>query len=362
MPNYDLESTIQDALHYLIPHDRETWYKTGMSIHAELGDAGYYLWDNWSRQDTRPAPHGYNATDAAAVWKSFTRGGGITIGTLWAVAKEWGWEPRSTVAVRTVAATPEPPPVEVDQEREQRVRNAATLAQRIILSCNNDTHPYLESKGFGDWKFLVASEPHPAWELSPNHPLLRWLESGPLLVIPMRHSRTNEVQSLQFINPKGDKWFLPDGRAGYAVYCMGAMQGTGPRWYCEGFATALAIREALRVLRRRGDQVRVCFSAGGVAKIAKDHPPDRRGFIVADHDEHICTSANCHHRWTAPWGVEQCPKCGCQRILPPTGERYALEAGLPYWVPPEPKFDAYDYAEKHGYRKLAEQLRQLAIY
>lgn len=80
-------SRIRDALNYIDPDERKTWLQMGMAIESELGDSGYHLWDEWSRQSDR-----YNERDARATWKLFKPGGGITIGTLFYFARENGWQ------------------------------------------------------------------------------------------------------------------------------------------------------------------------------------------------------------------------------------------------------------------------------
>ena len=139
-PTEHMESTIEDALQFIPPHDRELWYKMGMAIHSELGPHGFCIWDNWSQQDTRPAPHGYNPRDAKSVWNSFHQRGGITMGSLWSTAAEWGWEPRSANAVRVIAQVPEAAPPVIDEARLQREREAAALATRIFISALSLIH------------------------------------------------------------------------------------------------------------------------------------------------------------------------------------------------------------------------------
>jgi putative DNA primase/helicase len=49
---------------------------------------------------------------------------------------------------------------------------------------------------------------------------------------------------------------------------------------CEGYATALSIRRALKTIRMRYTIV-VCFSAGNIVEMAKTYPDS---LLVADHD------------------------------------------------------------------------------
>jgi putative DNA primase/helicase len=64
---------IERALSSIPAHDRETWIQCGMAVKAELGDAGFDIWDTWSQ-----SADNYHEKDARDVWKSF-HGGGVTL-------------------------------------------------------------------------------------------------------------------------------------------------------------------------------------------------------------------------------------------------------------------------------------------
>lgn len=68
--------------------DRDHWLKIGMALHAELAgsDEGYELWSHWSRQSLK-----FNDRDQRQKWKSFRRRG-IAIGTLFKIARDYGYE------------------------------------------------------------------------------------------------------------------------------------------------------------------------------------------------------------------------------------------------------------------------------
>jgi hypothetical protein len=85
----------RDALKYLGPgvkddqgrehlSDYDAWIRIGFALHA-LGDVGFVLWDEWSRQDAK-----YDGDVLALKWSSMTSGG-ITLGTLYHHAKLAGW-------------------------------------------------------------------------------------------------------------------------------------------------------------------------------------------------------------------------------------------------------------------------------
>ena len=47
------QDTLQTALYTIPAEDRETWVQVGMALHAEFGDAGFDLWESWSKQSER---------------------------------------------------------------------------------------------------------------------------------------------------------------------------------------------------------------------------------------------------------------------------------------------------------------------
>lgn len=76
--------------------DRDTWLQIGMALHHASGgaDAGYDLWCRWSRR----CPEKYDDRDQRRTWKSFgRRGGGVTIASLYQVAKGYGFDPAAPI-------------------------------------------------------------------------------------------------------------------------------------------------------------------------------------------------------------------------------------------------------------------------
>lgn len=68
--------------------DRDTWIEVGMTL-AQLGDTGFELWDEWSKQSAK-----YDEDDVAAKWRSFSEPQDVagrkpvTLGTLYHHARE----------------------------------------------------------------------------------------------------------------------------------------------------------------------------------------------------------------------------------------------------------------------------------
>ena len=340
-----MSDTLTAALYSIPAEDRDTWVQMGMAIKSELGDAGFTLWDAWSQRSER-----YKPADARAVWRSVKPTGGITIATLYYLAKEYGW-------LGETPARHQPSAEErrlwakarrrEEAERNRRQADAAAKAGRMLMQAeyvdprprnghrNADVpcaHPYLVAKGFPEQGGLV---------LDGN------------LLIPMRHYRDYErLQSVQMIGPDGRKKYLPGGKASEAVYKIGK---GAERYYCEGYATALSVMAALkRLYRDQHCEVWVCFSAGNIPNVAKSR---RRSMVIADHDWWRCPKKECRAKWD--YESKRCPSCGSSGVTEPAGEKHAKQTGLPYWMPNEPGTDANDVMLSHGVEALADAIREV---
>ncbi len=285
---------VAGALSWISPDDRDVWVRMAMACRSALGDDGWALWDEWSE-----GSENYRPRDALAVWRSVRPAGGITAGSLFALARQNGWRPNATGQFRPRSTRPHrPPPVSAGPSPEQAAEKAGNLIARAKL----DVHPYLARKGFPERKMLVLGE---------------------ALLVPMRPIGGYErIAGLQMIRPDGGKLFLKGGRASGCVYHLGL--GSSEQWWCEGLATGLSVLAALKLLCRRA-RVTVCFSASNLARAA------RRGIVIADHDE----------------------KSGA-------GEKAARATGLDWWMPPEPG-DANDFHQACGVRALADELRRMLV-
>jgi len=86
------QAEVAHALKYISPWgiDYDEWVSVLMAIHAEFGDGGYQLAENWA--DGKDGEVGMK-------WRSFKKdgnpGGRVTIATLFALAKRGGWSKKS---------------------------------------------------------------------------------------------------------------------------------------------------------------------------------------------------------------------------------------------------------------------------
>lgn len=162
-------------------------------------------------------------------------------------------------------------------EREQNQEKAKRRAIYIVNHAKEMTHPYLARKGFPKDKGYV------------------W---NGLLVIPMRVD--GKLVGCQLIQEDGTKRFL-SGQRTKGVSLL--IDNKGMDILCEGYATALSVRRAMKFLRMRY-RIHVCFSAGNMVEIAKGlHDP----FVIADHD---------------PVGLETAKKIGRYWVSDKEGEDF----------------------------------------
>lgn len=140
-----------------------------------------------------------------------------------------------------------------DQKEKQAA--AAKRAAWIMHQCKKETHDYLAKKGFPDEK--------------------AWVWNG-LMVVPMRID--NSIVGCQLISEDGTKKFLSGQRTKGA---SSVFDNKGTEILCEGYATALSIRRALKAVRMRYKLI-VCFSAANILEIAKSRP---EALLVADTDD-----------------------------------------------------------------------------
>jgi len=68
--------------------DYDVWITVGQALH-KLDESLLDLWDNWSKQSDK-----YRSGECLKKWQSFTKEGGLTLGSLIHIAKENGWSPK----------------------------------------------------------------------------------------------------------------------------------------------------------------------------------------------------------------------------------------------------------------------------
>lgn len=214
-----------------------------------------------------------------------------------------------------------------DEDRARAAR-AAAIAQELVRRAQLKPHGYLAAKGFASERGLVLGS-DAVREIAGRYIVPDGARAA--LVIPARIGE--RISSAQLIWEGGEKRFLAGGEMGGA--CHRLSKGTDT-WLCEGLATGMSLRAALRGLGR-SDTVIIGFSAYNLPVLARTIRG--RCFIAADHDK----------------PMEQFDGLG-------TGEHCARQAGQPYVMPERLGDDFNDVHQDSGIfavqRHLADLIRR----
>ncbi|MFZ6850077.1 DUF927 domain-containing protein [Undibacterium sp. RuRC25W] len=259
--------TIQAALSFIPPNERDLWLKIGMGIKQEFGEAGFDVFDSWSR-----SAENYNQDAAKSSWKSFKTGGKIGIGTVLYEAKQRGFNIKESLPAAPVSAEQaallaqeRADRLAADQaEIERKQAAAASMAAKAWDSASNTGQStYLQKKGIASHGLRFA--PH---------------RTGDVLLIPL-YDVSGQLCNIQRVFANGDKRFYTGGRVSACFHGIGDAGAGSVVLIAEGYATAAALYEAT------GYAVMVAFSAsniGHVAAITRERYPEKRILICADDD------------------------------------------------------------------------------
>lgn len=216
-------------------------------------------------------------------------------------ARPWTEEEKAAWRAKRHAA-------QASQDAEHQ--RAARRAQEMLRSAKPSEHDYLHRKGFPAHQGLVAQD-------------------GALL-IPMRDVFTNNLNGLQVIRwiedeRKFQKKMLPGMKAKAAVFRIGDRYAR-ETFLCEGYATGLSIEAAARAVGLSA-AILVCFSANNLEHVAR--MVKGRVMAFADNDESG------------------------------TGERSAINAGVPYCMSDVVGNDANDDHMQFGLFAVAQKLMEV---
>ena len=88
------------ALTYISPDcDYQQWIELGQALHTAFGEQGLAAWGSWSSTGAKYK----GSKDIEIHWKSFHQGKGISLGTLFHMAKENGYQPQTKQTERKSA-------------------------------------------------------------------------------------------------------------------------------------------------------------------------------------------------------------------------------------------------------------------
>jgi phage/plasmid primase-like uncharacterized protein len=238
---FDEQQRIEAAL-ACIPADlpRDDWARIGMALKHELGDAGFDLFDSWSQKG-----ESYNAADVRDTWRSVSSAGGITISTLFHVAKEHGFDARGAGGVTV-------DPAEMERRRAGRERKSSEREARAVKASERAEtvwqaatpaqadHPYMVRKGVQPTATLreIAADDLAAlikYQPKRGDDLL----TGRILIAPVTVG--DRLSTLEMIDGEGRKSALAYGvKAGGYWATQELPDSTDVVLIAEGVATALS--------------------------------------------------------------------------------------------------------------------------
>jgi hypothetical protein len=105
-------SSVRSALAF-IPDvdDRDTWLKIGMALKTTMTKQAYALWCEWSQQSAK-----YDSQDQKKTWDYVSDFGDCTIGTLYHIAKQNGWQRISASPIQNLLLEPKKEIVEAEKK------------------------------------------------------------------------------------------------------------------------------------------------------------------------------------------------------------------------------------------------------
>jgi putative DNA primase/helicase len=254
---------------------RDDWVTYLMAIKSEFGDSAKEIAQEWSANGAT-----FKVNDFRATWKSINQFGKVTIATLIHQAKANGWKPEPISDIDRKR---------LDQERKQRQAENAQRAQ-IEAQQIAEQHQAASERAY---RIIENAQPAPV-----NHPYLQRkqidahgilfgavLSYGKSLVIPIYGTQkpfVGEVQNVQSINAKGDKYFLKGGKKSGGYYPVQWVEDT-PIVICEGFATGATLAEHYTPFY----SVICAFDAGNLLPVARAFRhlrPKAQIILAADND------------------------------------------------------------------------------
>ncbi|WP_299947966.1 PriCT-2 domain-containing protein [uncultured Microbulbifer sp.] len=306
---YDL-CTLEDvyrALTYLDAScSRNDWAKIAMAIKSEFGDKGYDPWNEWSTTSDK-----YDRDAARTTWKSITGGGGIGIGTLFALAKEQGFaferheysEEEKKAFAREKADRARKREAEAERDTAEKLRRQLQVAEiaRLIM---NDLKPVGRSEYLGKKRIrshgarffhsaVLVVQREKILERVTNRveinaffavpkserPKFHYFKKG-FFAIPLVDA-DGKLWNLQVITPKGSKLFLRGGRKSGLFSWLGKPDLHKSLILVEGFATGASVYEDT------GCPAVVCFDCGNLMPVAlklREKYPTLPLVFAADND------------------------------------------------------------------------------
>jgi len=252
---------IQSAFEH-IPADlsHDEWVKCIMSVKSEFGEEGFTVIDEWSKSSSKYSPKAMKST-----WNSIRSEGGIGLGTLFHIAKEYGYQVSETDVVSFTS-------------QKQRVKDQVLQGEAEYLVKKQKNQNLAARKSTNRWMVAGQCDSDHPYLVSKKVKAYGIKQGGNGLLVPVRDA-DDVLWSIQTIYPNGSKRFSTDGRIS-GCFCPIGEVGDVIN-ICEGWATGAAVNQVT------GEFVACAMNAGNLKKVAielKRKYPEKRIRIIADND------------------------------------------------------------------------------
>lgn len=262
--------------------DREQWLKTLMAIKSEFGGTAKAIANDWSATGSSFNQSAFNAT-----WKSIKLSGGVTIATLIHQAKQNGYQFAAISVSERVKLDQQVKHRKEQQSKAQQLEDQAMLrqyqqasqqARHILVNATPapSYHPYLISKGINAHGVLFGT-------------VFSYQDALTIPLYGTNSEFSGKVQTLQFIQPDGEKRFLKGGKKIGGYYPIQWIDDA-PIVICEGFATGATLAEHYSPF----SSVICAFDAGNLLPVArwfkKKYPMQQ--IIIAGDNDHQDSNGN----------------------------------------------------------------------
>jgi len=272
-PSVDEAARARAALALIPAEDYRTWVDMAFALKQGFGDAGYDIWDEWSR-----SAHNYSERAARATWRSASASGGKTLASLFWLAEQHGFDLKGSRVPGAVAnglMGPDRQALErrgQEAERERRkvrARHAAVALEAVSIwrwaRPVGPEHPYLTRKQLKPTETLRELEAVElrallGYEVSSEEEIL----TGRVLIVPVW--RGEVLSTLELIDEHGRKSSLAGGakKGGYWMTRPSSLNGetASPILIGEGMATVLSAHRAT------GWFAAAALSSGNLSEVA----------------------------------------------------------------------------------------------
>jgi putative DNA primase/helicase len=292
------------ALAAIPSQDYSTWVDMAFAVKQGFGDAGFDIWDEWSR-----SAHNYSERAARVTWRSASASGGKTLASLFWLAERHGFDLQgSRVAGAVVHGVAGPDRQTLErraqeaQREERKVRASHAAVAREAASIwqwarpVGPEHPYLTRKQLKATETLRELEAVElrtllGYEASSEEEIL----TGRVLIVPVW--RGERLSTLELIDEHGRKSSLAGGakKGGYWMTLPEPVTGetASPMLIGEGMATVLSAHRAT------GWLAAAALSSGNLSEVAgvlRERFPDAGLIVLGDlgHGEESARQAARH--------------------------------------------------------------------